>query len=626
MPRIRVYLLFAACAATLSVLAGAEAHRTYYVDCSRTVAGSGDSPGSAWNDLRAVNAKSFSPGDTILLRRETSCHGTLAPLGSGAAGSSIHLSAYGEGKRPRIVAGPGAEAALRLFNQEYWEIDSLDLSGSQTFGVFISGDKGVLHHIYVKNLAIHDVVGGELKDKESGLLAITPGTTAQHFDDVLIDGVTAWNTNQWAGIVVGGGNFGFPPRETWSTHVVIRNSTVHDVQGDGIVLFRVRHGSIESSVAWNTGMQVTQTIGTPNAIWTWMCEQCAVTQNEAFLTDSPGVDGGAFDIDYGNTDNSVIDNYGHDTQGYCVAVFGAGFVTRASTVRGNLCINNGRSPRLANFQGAIFLHTWNGGSIDGLTVEKNTVYWSPYEDAPALINDAEIRGGPARFEDNVIRTTSRWLMDSKTTLSASRNQYHYFGAGAPRWRFDETVHDGLAAVQRTAEETESKVSSSPLAQWTEPDAKGTPLRHFDAASEFGSGWTSLSGNPHVWPVSRLPHLYVELPGAVEADGLPGEEATRQLVIVRSIAAQYRPSGLAVTLLFTNANDGLRNVVDDMELGAMDIAAAKSGASPRALKTVLVTPEGKISDEWDGLAGPVALGLAARRALGEPVFSQMVVSR
>ena len=75
-------------------------------------------------------------------------------------------------------------------------------------------------------------------------------------------------------------------------------------------------------------MQDTQTIGTPNAIWTWMCDDCTVQRSEAYLTDSPGVDGGAFDIDYGNTKNSVIDNYGHDTQGYCVAVFGAGFVTQ----------------------------------------------------------------------------------------------------------------------------------------------------------------------------------------------------------------------------------------------------------------------------------------------------------
>jgi hypothetical protein len=119
---------------------------------------------------------------------------------------------------------------------------------------------------------------------------------------------------------------------------------------------------------------------------------------------------------------------------------------------------------MADFQGAIFLHTWNGGSIDGLTVEKNTVYWSPYESAPGLINDAEIHGANARFEDNVIRTTSRWLMDSETTLSASRNQYHYFGADVPRWRFDGTVHDDLAAVQQTGQETDSRVSSAPLAQ------------------------------------------------------------------------------------------------------------------------------------------------------------------
>ena len=58
---------------------------------------------------------------------------------------------------------------------------------------------------------------------------------------------------------------------------------------------------------------------------------------------------------------------------------------------------------------------------------------------------------------------------------------------------------------------------------------------------------------------------------------------------------------------------------------MDVAA-KSGASTRMLKTVLVTPDGKIADEWKGFAGPVALGLAARRALGEPVFSQMGVGR
>src|SRR5581483_8454821 len=108
--------------------------------------------------------------------------------------------------------------------------------------------------------------------------------------DVLVDGVTAYETSQWAGIEVGDVTHGFLPEARRSTNVVIRNSVVHDVAGDGIVLFQVNHGVIESSVAWHTGMQETETIGTPNAIWTWMCGDCTVRRNEAFLVDSPGVD------------------------------------------------------------------------------------------------------------------------------------------------------------------------------------------------------------------------------------------------------------------------------------------------------------------------------------------------
>ena len=168
--------------------------------------------------------------------------------------------------------------------------------------------------------------------------------------------------------------------------------------------------------------------------------------NEAYLTDSPGVDGGAFDIDYGNTKNSVIDNYGHDTQGYCVAVFGAGFVTRQSTVRGNLCIDNGRSPRMARYQGAIFLLSWNDGSIDGLTMEDNTVYWSPFENAPALLNKQH-QSGTAVFRNNTIDSTAPWMVDSNTSLSLTHNQYSYFGAGSPEWRYGTKEFDSLDELQ-----------------------------------------------------------------------------------------------------------------------------------------------------------------------------------
>jgi len=45
---------------------------------------------------------------------------------------------------PKIVAESGNEEVLKLFNQEYWNIDSLNVSGVE-FGVLVSGDKGILH-------------------------------------------------------------------------------------------------------------------------------------------------------------------------------------------------------------------------------------------------------------------------------------------------------------------------------------------------------------------------------------------------------------------------------------------------------------------------------------------------
>jgi hypothetical protein len=578
----------------------AQAGRTLYVDCSRSLNGNG-SMASPWNDLKAINELTLEPGDSVRLRRGTACHGSLKLHGSGSVGHPIRLTAYGEGPRPRIIAGTSAEESLRLFNQQYWQIDSLDLSGGNTYGIFISGDNGVLHHIYLSNLAVHNVIGGKMKHKESGLVAISPGAANAHFDDVLVDGVDAWNTNQWVGILVGGGDLGFPPESDWNTNAVIRNSTVHDVQGDGIVLFRVRKGLIDSSVAWSIGMQDTQTIGTPNAIWTWMCDDCTVQGSEAYLTDSPGVDGGAFDIDYGNTKNSVLDSYGHDTQGYCIAVFGAGFVTHESLVRGNLCINNGRSPRMANYQGAIFLWTWNGGSIDGLTTENNTVYWSPFENSPALLNKADIKAGSAVFRNNTVYSTAPWMVESNTLLSFAGNNYRYFGSGEPQWEYGAIRFTSLQHLQHdAAQDAGASFTQAPLEAW----------------SHIFEQWNTAS---------RQWKLECSLPISLNQAGLLNDDALRQIVILKSFGQQYRPQGLRVRLQFISPNAKLfdsasfRNALMDLDLNGIDVSHS---SAPHAQQMILLTPDGKIAAQWDGPVGTVTLGLALRKALGEPIYAQM----
>ena len=577
-------------------LGASGAGRHFYLDCSAASGGDGASPESAWNAVAEINASPFRAGDVIALRRGTTCYGALAPGGSGTQDAPIRLTAYGEGPRPEVVAPAGAASALHLFNQQYWDIDSLDLAGGRVNGIFISGDNGVLHHIHLANLAVHDVEGAEMKHKETGLVAVSPVKAECHFDDVLIDNVFAWNTNQWVGILVGGGDLGYPPESEWSSNVTIRNSVVHDVQGDGIVLFRVRNGRIENSVAWDTGMQNTESMGTPNAIWTWMCDACTVENNEAFLTDSPGVDGGAYDIDYGNTKNSVIDNYGHDTQGYCVAVFGAGFVTKDSLVHGNLCINNGRSPRMASYQGAIFIYTWNGGSIDGLTVDQNTVVWSPFGNAPPLRNSATIARGSAVFRDNHIDSTAPWLIDSNTSLTLLHNNYRLYGAGHPEWRYGAREFDSLASLQSAARQ----------------DSHSTFEQHLP------DDW--------LFSVPRRPSehkLTCTLPVTLDAQGLLDDQTLRQIVVLLSFARQYRSKRLEIDLDLTAPEaaffetPGFRNALRDLNLQGI-VLTHSVATGPEQID--FIGAVGHV--HWNGFEGPAGMGYMLRRDLGEPVFAQM----
>jgi Right handed beta helix region len=594
----------------------------YYVDCGDgETDGDGRSPVKPWHTLETVNGHSFLPGDAIYLKRGTECHGLLWPKGSGSPKAVIHLSAYGQGARPKVIAANNDEEAFKLFDQEYWDVDSIEFSGGTIFGVFVSGQTGVLHHIHVRNLLVHDVHGSEVKSKESGLVVISPGKLGQRFDDVLVEGVTAYDTNQWSGILVGGGNFGEVPEKDWCSHVIVRNSTVHDLYGDGIILFRVKDGLIDSSAAWHTGMQPTQTIGTPNAIWTWMCTDCVVRRSEAFLTDSPGVDGGAFDIDWGNTRNSVLDSYGHDTQGYCIAVFGAGYVTHDSLVRGNLCINNARSPRMASYQGAIFLWTWNNGVIENLRVEKNTIYWTPPGSFPAVLNHGDIRGSQNVFRENQIYSDSPWVIDSNNKMSFQDNRYTTCGEDAATWVFDghpyktfDQYRNGSGQEHGSAWKSEMGAapcvgSQQPLELGSKSGISNTKnVRKTDRST--APGWTIVS----------------EIPASMDGAGLFDSAAAGQLTILKNLYMQFRASGLKMRITLnlkqSNSPESLQNAIGDLGLEGIKTSRSPAHKSPDQAMTRLVAPDGTSVREWLDFVGPTETGLAVRRFLGEPLYSRM----
>lgn len=562
---------------------------SYFVDCSRPAAGDGSSE-HPWNSLADAEKHVFAPGDRIALKRGTTCQGNFAPQGSGDASNVVRLTAYGEGARPKIVAAAKDRQALLLFNQEYWQVDSIDLSGSSMYGVFVSGDQGTLHDIVLKSLFVHDVQGGAMKSKDNGLVVVGPSSRNVFFDDILVDGVTAAQTNQWAGILIGGGNFGYAPDAPLNHHVVVRNSRVQDVYGDGIVLFRDADGLIENSSASQTGMQPTQTIGTPNAIWTWTCTDCVVRDNEAYLTDSPGVDGGAYDIDWDDTRNTVERNYGHDTQGYCFAVFGAGFVTSQSVVRDNLCIANGLSPRLAALQGAVYLRTWNDGLIDGLKIDHNTIFFDPpVARAATVVNEAATRGGPIEFSGNRVVSSSPLFYRSNAQFAPSANTYRYTGTGEAKFALGERRDTSLAALQAAGME-----QGSTLERAGSPRHDATFLR-LDATIDL----------------------------ALDADGLLADAPRAQLMVLRSLAAQYGPAVLAVTVHLRlpagspkNETAEQRNAILDLDAAAIHfVRDGEPGAGMR-----LVGADGRLLDEWHGFQNAATLGGAVRAWLGAPHFA------
>ena len=563
----------------------------FFIDCSRTDAGDG-SRSAPWSSIAAAQAHTFTAGDRIALARGTECHGSFSPQGSGAEGRPIRLTAFGQGARPRIVATANDRQALLLFNQEYWQIDSLDISGGNQYGIFVSGDKGTLHHIYLKNLFVHDVQGGEMTNKDNGLVVVGPSSREVFFNDILVDGVVATHTNQWAGILVGGGNFAYAPDAPLNDRITVRNSSVQDVYGDGIILFRDSDGLIETSTAWQTGMQPTEKTGTPNAIWTWTCTDCTVRDNEAFLTDSPGVDGGAYDIDWDDTRNIVERNYAHDTQGYCIAVFAAGYVTSASVVRDNLCINNGLSPRLAALQGAVYLHTWNDGVIRGLRIEHNTFIWNPpVSTAAAIVDDAGSGGLSILFTGNGIESTTPLFYRANAHFAPSANTYKFSGFGAARFTLGDRQNSSLAALQAAGFEKGTTLDETPV-----PTQTATSLR-LEGTVDF----------------------------ALDSDALLAPGPRAQLMVLRSLAAQYGAAALAVTVhLHTAAHSSAEK--DEAEANALLDLDAESirfdHDAHQAGELRLLSADGRVLEQWSGFQNAATLGGAVRARLGAPRFASM----
>jgi len=243
----------------------------YFLDCADgNDTGDGTTPATAWRSLERVNRARFGPGDSLLLKRGTRCLGMLWPRGSGSPGKPITLGAYGVGVQP-VIDAHGREAGVRFFNQQYWHVENIAIASSRLFGVSVRGDTGVLRHFRIANVTVSGL-RGRARTKRSGCVSFWPQSNNSSFADIEINGVWCHDSSQWAGIVVDGM---YPPtrleevsaslavrawyrfrkpKERQADRIIVRNSIVHEIAGDGIVIFNARNALIENNAVWLTGM------------------------------------------------------------------------------------------------------------------------------------------------------------------------------------------------------------------------------------------------------------------------------------------------------------------------------------------------------------------------------------
>lgn len=389
---------------------------TYYVSNNGSDSNSGTSESAPWKTLDKVNSTVFQPGDQILFESNGIWTGTLSPKGSGTEAAPIQIDAYGTGARPLINGGGKTtgkngnspdSAALYLYNQQHWEIRSLELTNwdpndietSATArnsnqlanrirrGVYIYVDENavgwtgednarVLSHIVLENLYIHDVKGDDRFSGDGkgtgGIYVHVAGNKKTKIDDLQI------LNNRIEDV----GRSGISLLSNWQsgpdysnrfymTNVVVRGNTIRRTGGDGMIVIGLKDAVLEYNTVSDANYagpryqmdNVTYTGAWAVGMFPFFTEGTTIQYNEVYNTRTCD-DGQAIDVDGQNNGTLVQYNLTHDNEGGAFLVMVDTYNnsrTLNTTIRYNVSQNDCRS-------------VFSIASVRNVLIYNNTVY------------------------------------------------------------------------------------------------------------------------------------------------------------------------------------------------------------------------------------------------------------
>jgi acetyl esterase/lipase len=350
----------------------------YYVDAAGgDDARAGTSPVLAWRSIGKVNATVFQPGDRIFLRSGGTWTGTLHPGGSGSEVKPIVLDRYGEGAAP-VVNGNGAEAAMLLVNQEFWEVRNLEFTNDAPAeglrrGVLVRAENlgRALRRIRLVGLHVHHVkgkLGADIVAKTTGGIAVEVRGTARasRFDGLVIENCKVEHVDN-TGIYTWSDFSPHPRDPRWEelrfTGVVVRGNAISDTGKNAMGVRASLQPLIERNTVRNSSARLHG-----NAIYVFGCKDALLQYNDVSRTRFDKIEGAAFDSDY-NSEGTVI-QFNHSYAN------GGGLV--------NLC-NNPASPAPRGYNdGTLVRHNVSrdetdrvigfDGTVTNTLIEDNSIY------------------------------------------------------------------------------------------------------------------------------------------------------------------------------------------------------------------------------------------------------------
>jgi hypothetical protein len=300
--------------------------QTYYVDPAGNDNNPGTSAEAPWKTVAKLNARTFSPGDRILLKSGGVWNDTLHLKGSGSAGASIVIDKYGGEARPVINGGGKANksSGLLLDKVSYCEVSNLEVTNTVPQGATLAAtgirvlggapNEPAVTNISIKNCYVHDV--NSAKNDESNFVKGTGGIILSgKIYDALVQSCHIANCS-----VEGLRNEGSAKIADRSKNIIFDNNLIENIYGDGIVIASVTGGS---KATHNTVYNACMNEGPDNyaGIWTVGSINSLVAYNEVYGLKGGGPnDGMAFDADGwdapSTTDGDIFEyNYSHDNNG-----------------------------------------------------------------------------------------------------------------------------------------------------------------------------------------------------------------------------------------------------------------------------------------------------------------------